>query len=238
MTNKICAIRETFEESGLLLCSNAAKIPKDDLLVWRTKVHNDATQFKVMCEQYQISPSIDRLIYYSNWITPVNEKRRYNTHFFLTVLDQEYTNQASHDLYLNAVKADGKETVLFDWLTPEQAIIQQKEKKIVLMPPQWYTLSSLLPDFKELVSKAGVDMFRTKSNEIIKIMPQGGSAETKEGETIGFLAYPGDETYQSQEYVSPKGGRHRLYFTGFMENYVLERNVQVSDIVFNKNSHL
>lgn len=106
------------------------------------------------------------------------------------------------------------------------------------MPPQWYTLVSLLPDYKDLKAKAGIDMFRTTSNEIIKILPQNGASENAQGETIGFLAYPGDETYSSQEYKHVKGGRHRLYFTGFMENYALERNIRVSDIVKTNTSHL
>jgi hypothetical protein len=191
-----------------------------------------------MCQHYNILPDVDRLLPYSNWITPVVEKRRYNTHFFLTVLDQEYTNQKEHDLYFNSVMADGKETVLFDWFKPEEAIQQQKDKNILLMPPQWYTLVSLLPDYKELKAKAGVDAFRTKSNEIIKILPQSGSAENAQGETIGFLAYPGDEVYVSAEYKAVKGARHRLYFVGFMENYTLERNIQVSDIVKTTTSNL
>lgn len=120
LTYKICAIRETFEESGLLLCTNANNVPKQELNAWRNRVHDDATQFKVMCEQYKISPDVDRLIPYSNWITPAIEKRRWNTHFFLTVLDQEYTNQKEQDLYFKNVMADGKETVQFDWLKPEE----------------------------------------------------------------------------------------------------------------------
>ncbi|KAI8991501.1 hypothetical protein BDF20DRAFT_797878, partial [Mycotypha africana] len=129
LTNKICAIRETFEESGLLLSdppltqltgsSKASFL--NSLPTWRQKVHHDASQFKVMCETFNIRPAVDSLIPFSNWITPVIEKKRYDTMFFLTVLDQ-YTSAEEEAKHLNLVSADGKETVLFDWFTPEEAL--------------------------------------------------------------------------------------------------------------------
>lgn len=126
MTNKICAIRETFEESGLLLCNPPVHTVNDlDVNTWRHIVHDDASQFKVMCDKYSIRPAVEKLVPFSNWITPVIEKRRYNTLFFLTVLD-EYKTKSEQDLQLNVVAADGKETVLFDWFKPEEGKVQLK----------------------------------------------------------------------------------------------------------------
>lgn len=120
LTNKICAIRETFEESGLLLSDPPAHTIKElDVNLWRHKVHDDATQFKVMCDQYNIRPAVDTLVPFSNWITPVHEKKRYDTLFFITILNQFKTKQ-EHDLHYKAVAADGKETVLFNWFKPEE----------------------------------------------------------------------------------------------------------------------
>lgn len=113
MTYKICAIRETFEESGLLLTHPPAyTVLKDtESAVWRERVHADATQFKILCETHKLQPATDKLLLFANWITPVNEKRRYNTHFFLTVLDPPH-----RAFYA----ADGKELVQLDWFTPKQ----------------------------------------------------------------------------------------------------------------------
>jgi 8-oxo-dGTP pyrophosphatase MutT (NUDIX family) len=120
LANKICAIRETFEESGLLLTSPPAhEIKALDINHWRKQVHDDASQFRVMCDKFKILPAVDKLVPFSNWITPVHEKKRYNTVFFLTILDQ-FKTQVEHDNHLKLVAADGKETVLFDWYEPEK----------------------------------------------------------------------------------------------------------------------
>jgi 8-oxo-dGTP pyrophosphatase MutT (NUDIX family) len=245
LTNKICAIRETFEESGLLLSNPPSHLVKDlDINEWRLKVHDDATQFKEMCTRFNIRPAIQDLIPFSNWITPKIEKKRYDTLFFLTVLNQ-YKTQKEHDTYYHLVAADGKETVLFEWLKPEEALQLQKDKKILTIPPQWYSLNLLsqLPHYKDLIEKAGFGSFKSKDGRVIAILPlaqptEEDSPQAKEGYSV-FLAYPGDEKYTlSDQYTSRKGDRHRLYFKGRMEDFKLERNVDVSTIIINKDSHL
>ncbi|KAG2234820.1 hypothetical protein BDF21DRAFT_86313 [Thamnidium elegans] len=239
LTNKICAIRETFEESGLLLSHPPAHTVKDlDVNIWRHKVHDDASQFKTMCDQFKIRPAVDTLIHFSTWITPVMEKKRFDTSFFLTVLNQNPT-QKEHDSYYKAVAADGKETVLFDWFKPEEALQKQKEKNILLIPPQWYSLKLMqeVPDFKQLIDTAGVGSFRSKSNQVVSILPQGnpaeeGSIEASNGYGL-YLSYPGDENYESKDYTSEKGNRHRLYFKGRMEDFKLVKNIDVSNVIKN-----
>ena len=80
---------------------------------WRERVHNDASQFKVLCESHKLVPAVDKLIPFANWITPAAERRRYNAHFYLTVLDPSI---AVHE----TTAADGKELVQLDWFTPDQ----------------------------------------------------------------------------------------------------------------------
>ncbi|RCH82867.1 Nucleoside diphosphate-linked moiety X motif 19, mitochondrial, partial [Rhizopus stolonifer] len=215
LTEKICAIRETFEESGLLLTQPTAQITQD----WRTKVHENASEFQEMCTRYRLKPATDRLTPFANWITPVKEKKRYNTTFFLTVLDQ-YQTKEEHDHYLTDVMADGTETLLFDWLKPEEALHKFQQKKIILMPPQWYSLylMSKIQDFKAL-GKVGEDIFRTREHQLIPILPQPNASDSED--YTGYLSYPGDESYGGE-----KDKRHRLYFKGRpMEEYKLDINI-------------
>lgn len=232
---KICAIRETFEESGLLL---ADKCPRD-IHHWRSRVHQDASQFQVMCDELDLTPSVEKLLPFANWITPVKEKKRYNTNFFLTILDQ-FKTEKEHEDYFNHVMADGTETLSFDWFKPEEgtniniysskyfsfnslfaALAKFQQKEIIMMPPQWYSLylMSLIQDFKEL-HKAGKNIFRTGDNQLIPILPQPKASNNSE--YAGYLAYPGDEEYDNGQ----KSKRHRLYFKGRpMNEYKLEINI-------------
>jgi hypothetical protein len=122
------------------------------------------------------------------------------------------------------------------------ALQQHSEKKLVMIPPQWYslTLLSQIQNHDQLLAKAGVEAFRTKDNQVITILPQAypaelESAEAKDGFSL-YLAYPGDENYDSKQYTSKPGNRHRLYFKGRMEEFRLERNINASDIVLNSSN--
>lgn len=207
-----------------------------DVGFWRHKVHNDASQFKIMCDTFKIRPAVDTLIPFTTWITPEFEKKRFNTSFFLTTLNTHAT-QKEHDSYYKAVSSDGKETVLFEWLKPDEALLKQKDKQIKLIPPQWYSLllMSEISDYKQL-DQAGIGAFRTKTKEVIPILPQPVTIpKTQEGYEF-CLAYPGDENYKSVEFKAQKGNAHRLFFKGAMEDFKLERNIQVDDIVKNVSS--
>lgn len=91
---RITAIREAFEECGILLCkktenNDSLSLSSADEKVWRKKIHNSASEFLNFCRHHQCFPDVKALFLFSNWITPVNYPKRYNTMFFLTTIDRE-----------------------------------------------------------------------------------------------------------------------------------------------------
>ena len=66
----LCAIRETYEEAGLLLgcAQNPEKVPSDD---WSAFV------------QHGVTPDLSALLFLSRAITPPGRPRRFDTRFFL-----------------------------------------------------------------------------------------------------------------------------------------------------------
>jgi nucleoside diphosphate-linked moiety X motif protein 19 len=116
---RICAIRETFEESGVLL---ARKVDQGDhscqlslwdkpsmgsfcedesvIDTWRKKVDKDAGEFLRMCQELRMVPDVWSLYEWSNWLTPMKSTRRFDTSFFLCC-----TKDKPH------VADDAKETV-------------------------------------------------------------------------------------------------------------------------------
>ncbi|KAF7730264.1 hypothetical protein EC973_002507 [Apophysomyces ossiformis] len=228
LTSKICAIRETFEESGVLLTDPpASAVPQLDASDWRKKVHDDASQFKVMCDMFQLQPATDRLVSFANWVTPLHEKKRYNTEFFLTVLKDKVL----------PTDADGEETVQLDWFTPDEALTQWRQKQILLFPPQFYCLYLMqqIPDYQLLSSKVGLGTLRTQDGRVISILPQLSPVEEddpmKKDEYHHCLVYPGDAAYVGSDTYNRPGQKHRIYFRGRMQDFVVDRNVDVSDII-------
>ena len=110
---RICSIRETFEESGILLVSHkddlAANpirsrhshppiyaLPDDfDVKEWRKRVSTNAQDFCQLCEEYNVVPNLWALYEWINWLTPVTQKvgkkpwpKRFDTMFYMCCLDR------------------------------------------------------------------------------------------------------------------------------------------------------
>ena len=68
---RINAIRETFEETGILLhvpLNEGDEVKSGQLLEWRDRVHKDATQFMTMCRQLKVIPDVWSLFEWSDWL--------------------------------------------------------------------------------------------------------------------------------------------------------------------------
>ena len=78
---RITAIRETFEECGILLCvrgggrarenvSASAFQKREDIMKWQQMVSKDPWNFLVLCEQHDCVPDLEALYEWNNWTTP------------------------------------------------------------------------------------------------------------------------------------------------------------------------
>ena len=98
---RICAIRETFEESGVLICTRGTGcesvaghgLTEEALSEWRRRVMNDDNNFMVMLEELNLLPDICSLHEWSNWLTPIRLQRhankRFDTMFYVCCVDAE-----------------------------------------------------------------------------------------------------------------------------------------------------
>lgn len=108
---RLCAIRETFEESGILIacpvkqldqkkfsCSGWTHSPSSGpsnsqlMKQWRERVNNNPDEFLTMCNELNIIPAIWTLYEWSNWLTPLmaaQKGRRFDTIFFICCLDHK-----------------------------------------------------------------------------------------------------------------------------------------------------
>lgn len=97
---RITAIRETFEEAGILLLTSPEELHKNDsyapvelsaadLSSWQLRVRNDGSSFYDLCDSLKMVPNIWALYEWTNWLTPTNNhKKRYDTIFYVVCLEK------------------------------------------------------------------------------------------------------------------------------------------------------
>lgn len=122
------AIRETYEESGILLADGQVVEEAREAL----QEHRE--NLAEVAERMGWTLRADRLVYWSWWLTPEIEPRRYDTRFFVAAVGP------------NTVGAhDNTETVQSAWWMPADALERFDRGEILLAPPTARTLQELLP---------------------------------------------------------------------------------------------
>jgi 8-oxo-dGTP pyrophosphatase MutT (NUDIX family) len=134
------AIRECFEEAGLLFCYDRSGelIALDQpglearFVAQRNALNAGQLSFVDFCEQQGLRLATDRLTYFSHWITPAGAPRRYDTRFFATVAPA-----AQEPLH------DAKELVDTVWVRPDEALERDRAGTLSLRTPTIATLRQL-----------------------------------------------------------------------------------------------
>ncbi len=136
----VCAaVRETFEESGVLLAGPAPDTVVADTTGERWEADRAALvsrelSFADFLERRGLLLRSDLLGPWARWITPEFEPRRYDTWFFVAALPEgQRTRNAS---------TEADRTV---WTAPAAAAAGYDRGDLLMMPPTISTLRSLLP---------------------------------------------------------------------------------------------
>ncbi|KAI8916516.1 hypothetical protein DFJ77DRAFT_460138 [Powellomyces hirtus] len=200
----IAAVRETFEESGIALTTPPPSLPIAELTQWRKKVHSTASAFIDFCAAARTRPNVSQLVHWCNWITPTTVKSRFDTQFFLTILDTAQSSTGGAELG-QVGKFDGIETVDLDWFTPQQALDAFDAGRIALFLPQYCTLLELSTmKLSDLQSYVAGDRSRTPA-DLAPMLPERRTLDN--GQTVLVLA--GDELHAGTP--GAKGQLHRVH---------------------------
>lgn len=117
----IAAVRETFEEAGLLL----ARLPDAEHVVGADDARRlvaaergaprqgRSARFAEMLQRERLHVAADHMIYFGHWITPTWAPKRFDTHFFLTAAPVEQRE--------NFDRSESSEAV---WISPREALRQ------------------------------------------------------------------------------------------------------------------
>ncbi|WP_327108321.1 NUDIX hydrolase [Nonomuraea glycinis] len=156
----VCAaVRETFEESGVLLAgpgpdSVVADTTGDDWEADRLALIDRSLALADFLAKRGLVLRADLLKPWAHWITPRVEPKRFDTRFFVAVLPE---GQRTRDV--------GGEADQVTWQRPAEAIELARKGEIFLMPPTHRTLS-------ELAAHPDVASVLAAEREIVTIMPE------------------------------------------------------------------
>ena len=130
----IAAVRECFEESGLLFATDTGgelvglhDASGTRLAGWRGPLHRNERTLGDLCREFGLTLALDRLVYLSHWLTPLARPKRFDTRFFIPAAPLSQT-----------AAFDGTDMVEQLWLRPAEALARASELK--LMTPTQKTL--------------------------------------------------------------------------------------------------
>jgi len=125
---RAAAIRELFEEAGVLLAYKAGEIlaiQEADIgrfAVYRKAFHERKGSLVQIAHAENLMLATDRLGYFAHWITPEGMPKRFDTHFFLTTAPAE--QEAAHD------RLETSEGV---WVGPTEALERSERGEFPLV---------------------------------------------------------------------------------------------------------
>ena len=132
----VCAaVRETFEECGVLLAGPSADTVVADTSRYaqsRIQLEKRELSFSDFLKRENLVLRADLLRPWANWITPVGESRRYDTRFFVAA--------APHGQIADGATSEAEHV---QWQSPAAALAHWQGGGSILLPPTWSQLTAL-----------------------------------------------------------------------------------------------
>ncbi|MFW0792614.1 NUDIX hydrolase [Gordonia sp. CPCC 205515] len=171
----VCAaVRETFEECGVLLATRTGgeSVDPAGFATQRAQLVDKTVSLAGFLRGEGLTLRSDLLRPLAHWITPIIEKRRYDTRFFLAALPdgQDADDQTS-------------EAEVARWVRPQAAIDAWADGQHYLLPPTWSVLTYL----------AGFDSVADVLAAEVSITPI--EPDHTPGLGIAGLSFPGSDRF-------------------------------------------
>ena len=165
---RIAAVREAYEESGLLLARHAsARGPgaplvgadiADKLAPHRHAVDRAEMSFLELIREHELVLALDSLVHFGHWITPIMMPKRFDTHFYIAPAPENQV--AAHD---------GRETTDAVWLSAEEALAQEADGRATIIFPTRMNLKRMT-----MATSVSDALARFGSMDVPTVLPKPG----------------------------------------------------------------
>lgn len=181
------AIREVFEETGVLLAAGNARVSTCsadrglDIGAERGRLLAGETAWDRFLHAKGLKLAVDKLHYFAHWVTPFGEPKRFSTRFFLAAMPEG--QQASHD---------GQELTDSCWLTAVDILDSQRAGQMHLIYPTYRTLKDIAK-CKTLDEVIAWAVARQRSG-VARVLPAIIDVDGRDKVVLpGDPRYPGEE---------------------------------------------
>jgi 8-oxo-dGTP pyrophosphatase MutT (NUDIX family) len=177
----VAAVRECFEEAGVLLAVRRDGGPLELRAEDRHEIHDHDSSLSLveLCRRDDLVLDLSTTHYVDHWITPIGEQRRFDTRFFVAEMPTDQT--PLHD---------DKETVDSLWVRPAEALRMQAAGELMMMPPTMANLRFLEPHPSAATALEAAAAVEDPPCVLPKIRRDDA------GRIVG-VAMPGDDDYDS-----------------------------------------
>ena len=186
---QVSAIREAFEECGILLAreQGSTDIISGERLAtlqeFREPMNKGDITLLDFLQQQQLQLACDQLVHFAHWITPPMMPKRFDTHFYLAIAPADHL--ALHD---------GYESVDSIWIAPGAAVEEAKSGKRTVIFPTLRNLEKLAT--ANSVTQA---LEQAERSDIIPVLPW-----TERREDGQYLCIPVEAGYAVSEEKMPE----------------------------------
>nr|XP_017108856.2 nucleoside diphosphate-linked moiety X motif 19 [Drosophila bipectinata] len=240
---RLTALRETFEEVGLLICTNqeifnnwdyktghprTLLLEPSDRSSWQRLVHNKPSEFLNLCRHFNVIPNLWTLQEWSAWRTSATASRKYDTVYYITALEERSEKVT---LLLEPEEVDSAH-----WMTPAEAWCSSQDGSI------WLPFTLLYDTARLMNFRKRQELLDFAQERVIYGSTLVQPVYYRCSDCI-FGVLPGDELYpsepesctqsiilpQSIEEINLKANQYNRYIVFNFHKVVLASNVPPND---------
>ncbi|MEL6172629.1 MAG: NUDIX hydrolase [Pseudomonadota bacterium] len=165
---RIAAVREAYEEAGIILARHAGDRGAGGALVgpdvataldpMRAAIDRREESFLELMRGHNLVLALDTLVHFGHWITPTMMPKRFDTHFYLAPTPPD-----------QVAEFDGRETTDAVWLGGQQALDMEAAGEATVIFPTRMNLGKLAE-----VQSVDAAIKRFASETVVTVLPEVG----------------------------------------------------------------